>query len=110
MKRFIYIFLFVGFIFLFITGCSDYNEINNVMIVDSIGIDKNNNTYLVSFNTYIGNNKYETYDVEAADDPVRVDPLSFTYDGAQYTLAFDRNKDGKFNLGKNEVNVNDVRK
>ena len=33
MKRFIYIFLFVGFIFLFITGCSDYNEINNVMIV-----------------------------------------------------------------------------
>lgn len=67
MKRFIYIFLFIGFIFLFITGCSDYNEINNVMIVDSIGIDKNNNTYLVSFNTYIGNNKYETYDVEVSD-------------------------------------------
>lgn len=67
MKRFIYIFSFLGFIFLFITGCSNYNEINNVMIVDSIGIDKNNNHYIVSFNTYIGNDKYETYDVRVKD-------------------------------------------
>ena len=44
--------------------------------------------------------EFETYDVE--DNTVRVDPLSFNYDGAQYTLAFDRNKDGKFNVGKDE--------
>jgi spore germination protein KC len=52
---------------LLITGCSNYSEINNVMIVDGIGINKINDEYLVSFNTYVGNDKYETYDVLVKD-------------------------------------------
>lgn len=66
-KRFIFIFLFFCFILLFITGCSNYSEINNVMIVDGIGIDKVNDKYLVSFNTYVGEDKYKVYDVLVED-------------------------------------------
>ena len=67
MKKFVFIVLLFLFVLLFINGCGHYNEINNVMIVDSIGIDKKDNKYLVSFNTYIGKNKYETYEVLVDD-------------------------------------------
>lgn len=50
--------LFIGLILVVITGCSN-NEINNIMIIDSIGIDKDNDKYLISFNTYNGNDKYK---------------------------------------------------
>lgn len=50
--------LFIGLILIVITGCSN-NEINNIMIIDSIGIDKDNDKYFISYNTYIGNDKYE---------------------------------------------------
>jgi len=50
--------LFLGLILVLITGCSN-NEINKMMMIDSIGISKDNNQYIVSFNTYIGNNKYD---------------------------------------------------
>lgn len=55
--------LFICLICLFVSGCSNYNEINNVMVVDGIGIDKIDGKYIVSFNTYVGNDKYEVYDV-----------------------------------------------
>lgn len=54
----IFFILFISLILLLITGCSN-NEINNMMIVDSIGITKENDTYNISFNTYIGNDKYK---------------------------------------------------
>ena len=60
----IFLILFLFFIILIISGCSNYNEINNVMLVDGIGIDKINNKYVVSFNTYLQNDKYEVIDVE----------------------------------------------
>jgi len=60
-------FLFGILILLRLTGCSNYTEINNVMIVDGIGIDKINDKYLVSFNTYKGDNKYEIYNVLVDD-------------------------------------------
>lgn len=65
-KKTFLLFLFLGFILL-LTGCSNYSEINNVMIVDSIGIDKINNKYLVSFNAYVGKDKYKVYDVIVDD-------------------------------------------
>lgn len=55
--------LFIGLILIVITGCSN-NEINNIMIIDSIGIDKDNDKYLMSFNTYIGNDKYEVITIK----------------------------------------------
>ena len=42
--------LFFCLIILVITGCSSYHEINDVMIIDGIGIDKVDNEYLVSLN------------------------------------------------------------
>ena len=55
--------LFIGLILIVITGCSN-NEINNIMIIDSIGIDKDNDKYLMSFNTYIGNDKYKVITIK----------------------------------------------
>lgn len=55
--------LFIGLILIVITGCSN-NEINNIMIIDSIGIDKDNDKYLMSFNTYIGDDKYEVITIK----------------------------------------------
>lgn len=60
-------YIIVGLVFLFfimtLQGCSNYSEINNVMIVDGIGIDKVGDKYQVSFNTYIGNEEYQVHDV-----------------------------------------------
>lgn len=57
--KFVIIILFSCLILVLVTGCSN-NEINNMMVIDSIGISKENNSYDISFNTYIGNDKYES--------------------------------------------------
>ena len=51
--------LFSCLILVLVTGCSN-NEINNMMVIDSIGISKENNSYDICFNTYIGNDEYES--------------------------------------------------
>lgn len=61
--KLIFYFLFICFLSLLFTGCSSYSELNNVMIVDAIGIDKLNDTYQVSFNTYLENDKYEVHTI-----------------------------------------------
>ena len=61
--KFIFIILFICLIFL-ITGCSSYKEINNVLIVDGIGIDKVNDKYIVSFNSFVENDEYKVIDIE----------------------------------------------
>ena len=47
MKR-IFAFIFVLFILLLSSGCYNYKEINEMAIVSSIGIDKDNDSYVVS--------------------------------------------------------------
>lgn len=51
--------------FIFITGCSNYIELNNIGIVNMIGITKNKGDYIVSINMIIpleeGKNKIKSY-------------------------------------------------
>lgn len=62
--RIIFYVLFISLIILVISGCSNnYHEINKVIIVDGIGIDKVNDKYIVSFNTYVENDKYEVINI-----------------------------------------------
>ena len=61
--KFIFIILFICLIIL-ITGCSSYKEINNVLIVDGIGIDKVNDKYFVSFYSFVENDEYKGIDIE----------------------------------------------
>ena len=62
--KYIFLFLSMCFIFLFITGCSSYKEINNVLIVDGIGIDKVNDKYLVTFNSFVEDDTYKAINIE----------------------------------------------
>ena len=41
--------LILIFIILLLTGCMNYNELNNLAIITTIGIDKDNDNYNVSF-------------------------------------------------------------
>ncbi len=52
-------------LFLAITGCQSYNELNDVMIVDGIGIDKIDDDYQISFNSYKGNDEYELHIIQS---------------------------------------------
>ena len=61
-KLIIYILVICFLSFLF-TACDNYSELNNVMIVDGIGIDKKKDEYVVSFNTYITDDKYEIHTI-----------------------------------------------
>lgn len=60
--KFVFLLFFLCLIFL-ITGCS-YKEINNVLIVDGIGIDKVNDKYIVSFNSFVEDDKYKVINLE----------------------------------------------
>ncbi|MBQ7104961.1 MAG: hypothetical protein IJN90_03815 [Bacilli bacterium] len=63
-KKYVFFILFLGIFLILITGCSNYDEFSNVMIIDGIGIDKNDNKYIVSFNTYLENDKYKVINLE----------------------------------------------
>ena len=67
LKKKIFIFLILLITVFPLSGCNNYQELNNVMIIDGIGIDKKDDEYIVSFNTYNQNNKYETYKITTSN-------------------------------------------
>ena len=67
LKKNIFIFLILLITIFSLSGCNNYQELNNVMIIDGIGIDKKDDEYIVSFNTYNQNNKYETYKITTSN-------------------------------------------
>lgn len=67
LKKKIFIFLILLINIFSLSGCNNYQELNNVMIIDGIGIDKKEDEYIVSFNTYNQNNKYETYKITTSN-------------------------------------------
>ncbi len=69
MKRvkLIMLFLFILLSSLLFTGCNSYNEMNNVMIIDGIGIDKENDDYVIAFNSYVSDDKYEIHKIKCSN-------------------------------------------
>lgn len=66
MKRLKYILVLISFI---LTGCLNYVELNDIGIINVIGIDKNNNGYIININMLTPTtdllNKSTTYEVES---------------------------------------------
>jgi len=58
------IFMIIIFIFL-LSGCKSYTELNNLGVINTIGIEKNNNQYKLyaSIISDLENNKNEIYEV-----------------------------------------------
>ncbi len=59
--------LFLCLIALLFTGCSTYNELNTIMIVDGIAIDKIEDEYIIYFNTYVKDDEYEVHEIREKD-------------------------------------------
>lgn len=66
MKRLKYILVLISFI---LTGCLNYVELNDIGIINVIGIDKNNNGYIININMLTPTtdllNKSTTYEVQS---------------------------------------------